>query len=70
MVAMATSVNKPALIRPTLSPKFKSPMARPPRIMVKLSQERKVRSLAKNTLGSTRVGRAIRLPRLGRRLLG
>lgn len=29
---------------------------------VKLSQERKVRSLAKKTFGSTRVGRAIRLP--------
>jgi len=30
---------------------------------VKLSHERKVRSLAKKTLGSTRVGRAMRLPR-------
>lgn len=29
---------------------------------VKFSQERKVRSLAKKTLGSTRVGRAIRFP--------
>ncbi len=29
---------------------------------MKLSQERKVRSLAKKTLGSTRVGRAMRLP--------
>ena len=29
---------------------------------VKLSQERKVRSLAKKTLGSTRVGSAMRLP--------
>lgn len=29
---------------------------------VKFSQERKVRSLAKKTLGSTRVGRAMRLP--------
>lgn len=29
---------------------------------VKLSHERNVRSLAKKTLGSTRVGRAIRLP--------
>ena len=28
---------------------------------VKFSQERKVRSLAKKTLGSTRVGRAMRL---------
>jgi hypothetical protein len=32
---------------------------------VKLSQERKVRSLAKKTLGSMRVGRAMRLPVLG-----
>lgn len=31
-------------------------------MMVKFSQERNVRSLAKKTLGSTRVGRAIRLP--------
>lgn len=29
---------------------------------MKLSHERKVRSFAKKTLGSTRVGRAIRLP--------
>jgi hypothetical protein len=29
---------------------------------VKLSHERKVRSLAKKTLGSTRVGSAIRFP--------
>ena len=62
MVAMATRVNKPALMRPTRSPKFRRPMARPPRITVKLSQERKVRSLAKKTLGSTRVGRAILFP--------
>jgi len=32
---------------------------------VKLSHERKVRSLAKKTFGSTRVGRAIRLPVIG-----
>jgi hypothetical protein len=38
------------------------PTARPPRMTVKLSHERKVRSLAKKTLGSTRVGRAMRLP--------
>lgn len=37
-------------------------MARPPRMMVKLSHERKVRSLAKKTLGSTRVGRDMRFP--------
>ena len=35
-------------------------MDRPPRMTVKFSQERKVRSLAKKTLGSTRVGRAMR----------
>ena len=59
---MATTVNKDADIRPTLSPKFKSPIARPPSITVKLSQDKKVRSFAKKTLGSTRVGRAIRFP--------
>lgn len=48
------------------SPKFSMPIARAPRITVKLSQVRKVRSLAKNTLGSTRVGRAMRFP-MGRR---
>ena len=37
-------------------------MDRPPKMTVKLSQERKVRSFAKNTLGSTLVGRAIRFP--------
>lgn len=37
-------------------------MARPPRMTAKLSQERKVRSLAKKTLGSTRTGREMRLP--------
>lgn len=55
-------VNRPAEMRPTLSPKLSRPMARPPRMMVKLSQERKVRSLAKKTLGSTRVGREMRFP--------
>ena len=65
MVAMATAVNRPALMRPTLSPKLRRPMARPPRMTVKLSHERKVRSLAKKTLGSTRVGRAMRLPGRG-----
>jgi hypothetical protein len=55
-------VKMPAEIWPTRSPKFKSPTARPPRMTVKLSHERKVRSLAKKTLGSTRVGRAILLP--------
>jgi hypothetical protein len=58
----ATSVKSPALICPTRSPKLRRPTARPPRMTVKLSHERKVRSLAKKTLGSTRVGRAMRLP--------
>ena len=40
-------------------------MASPPRTTVKLSHERKVRSLAKKTLGSTRVGRAMRFPVVG-----
>jgi hypothetical protein len=62
MAIIATKVNRPAEILPILSPKLRSPMARPPRITVKLSHERKVRSLAKKTLGSTRVGRAMRLP--------
>lgn len=46
---IATNVNSPALMRPTRSPKFNSPIARLPRITVKLSHERKVLSLAKNT---------------------
>lgn len=62
IAAIATNVKRPAEICPTLSPKFKRPTARPPRMTVKLSHERNVRSLAKNTFGSTRVGRAIRLP--------
>jgi hypothetical protein len=41
---------------------LRRPMARPPRMTVKLSHERKVRSLAKKTFGSTRVGRAMRFP--------
>jgi len=62
IAAIATKVNSPALMRPTLSPKLRSPTASPPRMTVKLSHDKKVRSLAKNTLGSTRVGRAMRLP--------
>jgi hypothetical protein len=60
---MAIVVKIAALIWPMRSPKLRRPTARPPRMMVKLSHERKVRSLAKKTLGSTRVGRAMRLPR-------
>jgi hypothetical protein len=58
-------VNRPAEIRPMRSPKLRRPTARPPRMTVKLSHERKVRSFAKKTLGSTRVGRAMRLPAVG-----
>lgn len=56
-------VKIPALIWPTRSPKLSRPTAKPPRITVKFSQLRNVRSFAKKTFGSTRVGKAIRLPR-------
>lgn len=59
---MAMTVKRAAEMRPMRSPKFRSPTAKPPRMTVKFSHERKVRSFAKKTLGSTRVGRAIRLP--------
>lgn len=63
MAAMATRVKRTAEMRVVgVSPKLSRPIDRPPRITVKLSQERKVRSLAKKTLGSMRVGRAMRLP--------
>lgn len=62
MESMATKVKRTADIKAGRSPKLSMPMARAPRMTVKLSHERKVRSLAKNTLGSTRVGRAMRLP--------
>ncbi len=62
MVAIATIVKRTADVLPILSLKFNSPTARPPSSTVKLSHERKVRSLAKKTLGSTRVGRAMRFP--------
>jgi hypothetical protein len=64
MVAMATMVKRKAEMKAGRSPKFSMPTARAPRITVKLSHDRKVRSLAKKTLGSTRVGRAMRLPDL------
>ncbi len=44
----------------TLSPKFRSPTAKPPSTTVKCSHERNVRSLANATLGSTLTGRAMR----------
>lgn len=62
MVAMATKVNKKDEMKAGRSPKFSMPMARAPRTTVKLSHDRNVRSLAKKTFGSTRVGRAMRLP--------
>ena len=62
MVAIATPVKRKAEIKAGRSPKLSMPMARAPRMTVKLSHDRKVRSLAKKTLGSTRVGRAMRLP--------
>lgn len=65
IVAIATIVNRTADVRPTLSPKLSNPTARPPSSTVKLSHDRKVRSFAKKTLGSTRVGRAMRFPEDG-----
>lgn len=62
MVNMATPVKRNAEMKATRSPKLSMPMANAPRMTVKLSHDRKVRSLAKKTLGSTRVGRAMRLP--------
>lgn len=65
MVNMATPVKRKAEMNATRSPKLSMPMARAPRMTVKLSHDRKVRSLAKKTLGSTLVGRAMRLPVVG-----
>lgn len=62
MVNMATSVNMMEEMKAGRSPKLSMPTARAPRTTVKLSHDRKVRSFAKKTLGSTRVGSAIRLP--------
>ena len=62
MVAMATPVKRKAEINAGRSPKFNIPIARAPRMTVKFSHDRNVRSLAKNTFGSTRVGSAMRLP--------
>ena len=44
-----------------MSPKLRRPTASPPRTTVKCSHERKVRSFANATLGSTLTGRAMRL---------
>ena len=62
IVAIATAVNRNAEMKAARSPKFNMPMARAPRMTVKFIHDRKVRSLAKKTLGSTRVGSAMRLP--------
>jgi len=62
IVAIATTVKRNAEMNAGLSPKFSIPIARAPRMTVKFSHDRKVRSLAKKTFGSTRVGRAILLP--------
>ena len=64
MMTIATMVKRPALIRPTRSPKFNSASERPARTClgqragrgrlrttVKLSQDRNVRSFAKKTYG-------------------
>jgi hypothetical protein len=59
------TVNDTADKRPTLSPKFNNPIANPPSTTVKFNQDKKVRSFAKKTLGSTRTGSAIRLPEVG-----
>lgn len=57
---MAMKVNNPAEILPTESPKFNKPTPKEPKMTVKFNHERKVLSLAKNTLGSTLAGNAIR----------
>lgn len=64
IVSIATPVNRKAEMKAGRSPKFNMPMARAPNMTVKFSHDKKVRSLAKKTLGSTRVGKAIRLPRV------
>ena len=64
MVSIATPVNRKAEMKAGRSPKFSMPIAKAPNITVKFSHDKNVRSLAKKTLGSTRVGRAIRLPRV------
>lgn len=54
-----TSVKNMEEILETLSPKFNNPTDSPPSMMVKFNHDKNVLSLAKNTLGSTLVGRAI-----------
>lgn len=55
-------MKRDAEILPTLSPKLSKPIARDPRITVKFNHDKKVLSLAKKTLGSTLVGKAILFP--------
>lgn len=62
IVSIAASVKRNAEMKAGLSPKFSMPIASAPITTPKLSHDRKVRSFAKKTLGSTRVGKAIRLP--------
>jgi hypothetical protein len=62
MVQTDTNVKNQAEMKAGRSPKLSMPILKAPITTVKLSQERKVRSLAKKTFGSTRVGRAMRLP--------
>lgn len=61
MVNIAMNVKRPASTLPTESPKFNNPTPKEPKITVKFNHDKKVRSLAKKTLGSTRAGNAIRL---------
>lgn len=61
IVSIAIKVNKPAEILPTESPKLSKPTPRDPKITVKFNHDKKVLSLAKNTFGSTRAGKAILL---------
>lgn len=63
MAPIAITVKIKAQIKPVVSrEKLSRPMDNEPSRTAKLSQERKVRSLAKKTFGSTRVGRAMRFP--------
>jgi len=62
MVAIATPVKRNAEMKAGRSPKLSIPIASAPRTTVKLSHDRNVRSLAKKTFGSTRVGSAMRFP--------
>jgi len=59
---MAIKVNRPAEILPILSPKFNRPTPKEPKITVKFNHDKNVLSLAKNTFGSTLVGKAILFP--------